>query len=103
MSTFDEREAAFESKFAHDAAMTFKAEARAAKKLAIWAGEKLGKGETEIDAYVLEVIRADMEEAGAEDVIRKVSADFGEAVSIEDIRAQHQAFLSEAKAELSKS
>lgn len=102
MTTFDEREAAFEKKFAHDAEMQFKAEARADRKIAAWAGEKLGKSAAEIDAYAKEVIRADMEEAGAEDVVAKLAADLGDASNADEIRATYAQFLSESKAELAE-
>lgn len=81
MSSFDDREKAQEAKFAHDAQLRFKAEARRNKLLATWAAEIMGK--TDVVAYISEVIAADFEEAGDEDVYRKVSADF--AASHKDI------------------
>ncbi|MCA0044745.1 DUF1476 domain-containing protein [Celeribacter litoreus] len=100
MTTFDEREAAFEAKYAHDAEMRFKAEARADRKIALWAAEKLGKTADAAEAYVVEVIRADMEEAGAEDVVRKITADVGAMTTADEVRALYSAYLKEAKAEL---
>ncbi|AJE46449.1 DUF1476 domain-containing protein [Celeribacter indicus] len=100
MTTFDDRESAFETKFAHDAAMVFKAEVRADRKLALWAAGKLGKSAPETESYTAEVIRADMQEAGAEDVIRKVAADLAGIAEAEEIRALYARYLSEAKAEL---
>lgn len=88
MTTFDDRENAYESKFAHDAELNFKAEARCNKLLAIWAAEKLGKSEEETNAYVAEVIKADFEEAGHEDVVRKVAGDLGGASSAEAVRSK---------------
>ena len=76
MSTFDRREEAFESKFAHDEELRFKAEARRNKLLGLWAAELLGKSGDEADAYAKEVVAADFEEAGDEDVFRKLRADF---------------------------
>lgn len=73
------REDAFENKFAHDAELRFKAEARRNKMLGLWAAEKLGKSGEEADAYAKEVILADFEEAGDEDVFRKVRGDFDAA------------------------
>ena len=79
MSTFDERGDAFEKKFAHDAEMKFKAEARRNKLLGLWAAELLGKTGAEADEYAKSVVRSDFEEPGDEDVFRKIRADFDEA------------------------
>lgn len=103
MSGFDEREKGFEKKFAHDAELKFKAESRRNKMLAEWAGEKMGMGEDEIANYVKEVRRADLEEAGDDDVFRKVRADLdGKGVQITDdqLREQMGVFLAEAVAQL---
>lgn len=89
MSTFDNREKAQEAKFAHDEELRFKAEARRNKLLGLWAAELMGH--TDIDAYAKEVIASDFEEAGDEDVFRKVSGDLqakGANVSEADIRAK---------------
>ncbi|MCF6272838.1 MAG: DUF1476 domain-containing protein [Rhodobacteraceae bacterium] len=75
MSTFNDRENAFENKFAHDAETQFKIDARTNKLLGHWAAGLLGKSGDEVAAYALEVIKSDFEEAGNEDVIRKVAAD----------------------------
>ena len=79
MTTFDKRKDAFESKFAHDEELKFKATARRNKLLGLWAAEKLGKSGEAADAYAREVIRSDMQEAGDDDVLRKVRADFNAA------------------------
>ncbi|MDA9019645.1 DUF1476 domain-containing protein [Flavimaricola sp.] len=100
MSTFDERENAFESKFAHDAEMQFKAEARRNKLLGLWAAELMGKTGDEAAAYAAEVIRSDFEEAGDEDVFRKVAGDLGDRADEQTIRTQMAALLIEAKAQL---
>lgn len=100
MTTFDDRENAFESKFAHDAEMQFKAEARRNKLLGLWAAELLGKTGDEADAYAREVIKSDFEEAGDEDVFRKVSGDLGEAADAKTIRAKMAELLAAAKAQL---
>ncbi len=76
MSTFDKREEGFERKFAHDEELQFKADARRNKLLGLWAAELLGLSGDEADAYAKEVIKADFEEAGDEDVFRKVRRDF---------------------------
>lgn len=99
MTTFDDREDKFEKKFAHDAELRFKAEARRNKLLGLWAAGLLGKTGEEAAAYAKEVIKADFEEAGDEDVFRKIRADFdagGVDQSDHQIRRQMQDFLTEA-------
>lgn len=76
MTTFNEREKAAENKFAHDAELQFKATARRNKLLGLWAAEKLGKAGDEAEAYAKAVVMADFEEAGDDDVVRKLVADF---------------------------
>ncbi len=100
MTTFDDREHAFEAKYAHDAEMQFKAEARRNKLLGLWAAGLMGKSGAEADAYAKEVVKADFEEAGHEDVVRKVAGDLGDKSSPEDIRAKMAELLAEAKAQL---
>eukprot|EP00003_Mantamonas_plastica_P024850 TRINITY_DN4727_c0_g1_i1.p1 TRINITY_DN4727_c0_g1~~TRINITY_DN4727_c0_g1_i1.p1 ORF type:complete len:103 (-),score=19.27 TRINITY_DN4727_c0_g1_i1:188-496(-) len=102
MTTFDERETAFESKFAHDAEAQFRLEARADKKIALWAADIMGKSAADALAYVAEVIRADMKESGAEDVIAKVAEDLGTRSSAIAIREQYAAFMVEAQNELTQ-
>ena len=79
MTTFDKRKDAYESKFARDEALQFKANARRNKLLGLWAAEKLGKAGEDADEYAREVVRADFEEPGDEDVFRKIRADFDAA------------------------
>ena len=76
MTTFDQRKDAYENKFAHDEELRFKATARRNKLLGLWAAEKLGKSGAEAEAYAKSVVVADFEEAGDEDVVRKVKNDF---------------------------
>ncbi|KCV83720.1 hypothetical protein ATO10_03130 [Actibacterium atlanticum] len=97
MTTFDEREHAFENKFAHDEEMKFKAQARANKLLGLWAAELLGKTGDDAEAYAKEVISSDFEEAGHEDVFRKVSGDLGSKADEAAIRAKMAETLAEAK------
>ena len=95
----DDRRDAFEKKFARDAELRFKAEARRNKLLGLWAADQLGKKDAEAEAYAKEVVAADFEEAGDEDVFRKIRADFDAAnVSVADeaIREKMFAFLEEA-------
>lgn len=100
MTTFDDRENAFEAKFAHDEEMQFKAQARCNKLLGLWAAALLGKAGDEAEEYAKSVVKADFEEAGHEDVVRKVAADLGDKSSPEDIRAKMADLLVEAKAQL---
>ena len=100
MNKFDERKKSFEQKFAKDEELKFKLAARSNKYLGEWVSLKLGKDEKEKANYIQEIIKADMEEAGSEDVFRKVKKDFQTAsISIEDseIRVQMEKALSRAK------
>jgi hypothetical protein len=76
MTTFDKREKGFENQFAHDEELRFKATARRNKLLGLWAAGQLGLKGPEADAYSKEVVLADFEEAGDEDVFRKIRKDF---------------------------
>lgn len=92
-----DREKAFEAKFALDEELKFKAEARRNKLLGLWAAELLGKSDPA--AYAADVIAADFEEAGHEDVVRKIRTDFdaaGIAQTDEQIRVKMLELLSEA-------
>ena len=79
MSSMRDRQQGFEKKFAMDEDLKFKAMARRNKLLGLWAAEKLGKTGADAEAYAKEVVRADFEEAGDNDVFRKVRADFDAA------------------------
>lgn len=100
MSTFDDRENAFEAKYAHDEDMKFKAEARGNKLIGLWVAEILGKSGDEAEAYAKEVVRADFEEAGHEDVMRKLLADLGDRVPEEKLRTKYAELMALAKAQL---
>ena len=100
MNKFNEREKSFEKKFVKDEELKFKLAARSNKYLGEWVSSELGKNEEEKKNYIQEIIKADMEEAGSEDVFRKVKKDFKIAsISIEDseIRVQMEKALSRAK------
>lgn len=89
MTTFNDREKAHEAKFAHDAELRFKAEARRNRLLGMWAAELMGH--TDPTAYAAEVVAADFEEAGDEDVYRKISSDLaakGVTVTEAEIRGK---------------
>ena len=100
MSSFDDRADAFENKFAHDAQMQFKAEARRNKLLGLWAAELLGKSGDDAQAYAMEVVKSDFEEAGDEDVYRKVSVDLGDKSDEATIRGKMKELMGEAKYQL---
>ena len=100
MNKFNEREKSFEKKFVKDEELQFKLAAKSNKYLGEWVSSKLGKNEEEKKNYIQEIIKADMEEAGSEDVFRKVKKDFQAAsIGIEDseIRDQMEKALSRAK------
>lgn len=78
MTQFDKREKAYESKFAHDEELRFKAAARRNKLLGLWAAELMGMEGDAASAYAIEVVKSDFEEAGDEDVYRKVKGDLDE-------------------------
>lgn len=85
MTPFDDRERAFEAKFAHDQEMQFRIVARRNRLLGEWAAERMGLTPEETDAYAKSVVQADFEEAGDEDVIRKLAGDLtAAAVDISD-------------------
>lgn len=97
MTTFDDREHAYEAKFAHDADLRFKAEARRNRLLGEWAAGLLGKSGDDARSYVMEVIRSDFEEAGDEDVFRKLAADLEGKADAAAIRAKMGEMLAAAR------
>jgi len=100
MTTFNDREKAFESKFAHDEEMAFRAVARRNKLLGLWAADLLGKTGDAATAYAMEVVKSDFAEAGDDDVLRKVAGDLGDKATTSEIRAKMDALVSVAKAQL---
>ena len=105
MSKFEEREKSFEKKFQMDEELQFKIAARSNKYLGEWASSMLGKNEEEKKNYIQEIIRSDLEEAGQEDVFRKIKKDFQKAsISIEEkeIRDQMEKALLRAKEDFKK-
>src|SRR5215475_7852768 len=103
MTTFDKREEGFEKQFAHDEELKFRANARRNKLLGLWAAEKLGLSGAAADAYSKEVIAADFEEAGDEDVFRKLRKDFdakGVSESDHQIRRTMQELMAKAVAQI---
>ena len=103
MTTFDDRERGYEAKAAHDQEMDFKAQARRDRKLAEWAGARMGLSGEALGDYVTAVWRADLRHPGDEDVYDKVMADLqakGATVSGAELRAKMDALLAEARREL---
>ncbi len=101
MTSFDDRKSAFENKFKHDQDVQFKVNARRNKLVGLWAAEKLGKTGPDADAYAKEVVAADFEKAGDDDVIEKLEADLkGKGVSVADIKAQLAHFMPIAKQQI---
>ena len=103
MTTFNNREKAYENKFAHDEALKFKAEARRNKLLGQWAAGLLGKSGDDVDNYAREVVRSDFEEPGDEDVFRKVRGDFdaaGVTLSDDDLREKMVELMGQAVDEI---
>ena len=105
MNKFDDREKSFEKKFAKDQELQFKVAARSNKYLGEWVSSQLGKNDQAKQNYIQEIIRADMEEAGSEDVFRKVKKDFQMAsigIDESEIRDQMAKALLRAKEDFKK-
>jgi hypothetical protein len=104
MTTFDKREEGFEKKFALDEEQKFKATARRNRRLGAWVAEKLGLSGTEAEAYAKSVVAADFEEAGDDDVFRKVRSDLDakgmKDVSDSEIRSKMAELLAAAAVEV---
>ena len=106
MTTFDKREEGFEKKFAHDEELRFKASARRNKLFGLWAAEKLGLTGDAANAYAKEVVLADFEEAGDNDVLKKVQKDLeakGMAMSEPDLRRAMNDLMEKAIGEIKAS
>ena len=100
MSTFDEREKSFEKKFAHDEEMKFKVSAKRNKYLGQWASQILGYDQEKEKEYIQSVIKADFEEAGDEDVFRKLKKDLKDHnIPDEEIRKKMDELIEKAKSE----
>jgi len=103
MTTFDDREDAFEKKFAHDEELRFKAMARRNKLFGQWVAEQLGRSGSEADAYARNVVMADFKETGNSDALHKVRADLeaaGRSVSETELRRRMDDLLARAAAEV---
>lgn len=102
MADMNDRKDAFENKFAHDEELKFKATARRNKLLGLWVAEKNGLSGADADVYAKEVVMADFEEAGDEDVYRKVRADLPEAITEQQIRAAMTELMAQAIDQITK-
>lgn len=100
MTTFDDRERSFETKFAHDAELRFKAEARRNRLLGEWAAGLLGKTGDEARTYALTVVTSDFEEPGEDDVFRKISEDLSGRADEATIRAKMVELREEARRQI---
>ena len=100
MTTFDNREKAFEDKYKHDQELQFKVEVRRNKLLGLWVAELLGKAGDEAEAYAKEVVASDFEEPGDADLVRKIMGDMEQAgaeLSEHRLRKQMNELLAKAK------
>jgi hypothetical protein len=105
MTTFNEREKAFEKKFEHDQELQFKANARRNKMLGLWAAGLMGKTGADAEAYAKEVVVADMEKPGHHDVVEKLVKDLaaaGKPTEDHTIRKQSERLMVEAKEQIMK-
>ncbi len=100
MTTFDDRESAFENKYAHDEEMLFKATARRNRLLGLWAAGLMGLEGDAAEDYARQVVVADFQEAGDEDIYRKIAGDLGDKADEATIRARMESLMAEAKAQL---
>jgi hypothetical protein len=101
MTSFDDREKAFEAKFAHDADLRFRILARRGKLIGLWAAEKLGKDGQAAEEYAKSVLLSDLEIPGDDDIIAKLHGDLkGLGVGVNDIRAMLAEKLAQAEAQV---
>lgn len=100
MTTFDDRESAFEAKFAHDEEKRFLAYARRNRAVGLWAAGLLGHAGADADAYAGSVMREDLKEAGDDDVVRKLAADLQGKATEAEIRARLSQALAEVQAQM---
>jgi hypothetical protein len=103
MTTFDDRQQAFENKFKHDQDLQFRVNARRAKLLGLWAAAQMKMSAEDAETYAKQVVSADFEEAGVDDIVRKVHTDLsgkGVTVSTHQIEREAERLLGEAKAQI---
>jgi hypothetical protein len=103
MTTFDDRQKGFESKFAHDEELNFKAMARRNKLLGLWAADKLGKQSADAEQYAKDVVMADFESGGNNDVVEKLLKDFAAAkikITAADINKEMERLIPIARSQI---
>ncbi len=101
MTTFDDRETAFESKFAHDEEIRFRIHARRNRLLGLWAARLLGKSETQAELYAKSILRAALYlPGGDEGLIGKLADDLGDRAALDTIRAKMAAFARDAEQQI---
>lgn len=101
MKSFEDRQQGFEAKFAHDADTEFRVMARRNKLAGLWAANQLGLAQDQAEAYAKTVVQADFEEAGDEDVVRKLVADLqASGITEAVIRESLSSLLAEARAQI---
>ena len=101
MTTFDDRENAFEAKFAHDESLRFRILARRGKLIGLWAAQKLGKDGADAEAYAKTVLLSDLEIPGDDDIIAKLHGDLaGLGIGVNDIKAMLAEKLAQAEAQV---
>ena len=103
MASFDDREKAFENKFAHEEKLDFAVEARCSKLFGLWVAEQIGLEDADANTYAMEVVESNLEEPGFEDIMRKVNADLDEKkIEISDhvLRTELDKALAEAKSQI---
>lgn len=106
MTTFDDREKAFEGRFAHQEKVDFAVEARTSKLFGLWAAKQLGLGGTDAETYAKDVVAANLEEKGFDDILRKVRKDFdakGVQVSDHLMNVELDNALAEARKQIQNS
>lgn len=105
MTSFDDREKGFEAKFKHDQEVQFKVTARRNKLLGLWAAKELGLSGDEAESYAKDVVVADFEKPGDDDVVEKVMGDLaakGSALGERDVRKEMDRLLAVAKEQVQK-
>ncbi|MGQ0665130.1 MAG: DUF1476 domain-containing protein [Pseudomonadota bacterium] len=105
MTTFDDRQKGFEAKYKHDEELRFKVNARRNKLVGLWAAERMGLHGGEAEAYARDVVAADFEKPGDEDVMRKILKDLaqkGVSATAEEVRRKMDRLLDTAKEQIAK-
>lgn len=100
MTTFDDRERGFESKFVLDSEQQFRAEARRNHLLGVWAGNLLGKSGQELEDYAMELVKLEVKAPGTEDIVNRVAGDLAGKVTPDEVRSRLGDFMRIAKSQI---